>query len=345
MDGAALQARGDTLLTYAVRHGQVDVARKLLVAGSDEVNSTTTMGGTALFISCQNDELACVQLLLDFGADAELPVSNGATPLSIACQEGNVDCVRAMIESGRCDIDAAKNDGATPLFVASQGNHATTVELICAAGASVDKAALNGGTPILVACQQGHLETVQLLSSYGASRAPVPYRPWRTRRSTPETLAERHGHATLLVWLRASRTWTPLHHLECLSESRARGLLRTGAALHEGSPSPLERAQASAGSASALLQRAAWWSEHTHGLFSVAARRRAVAVLELGYLLAWSRFPAHAASLVDCWRDLVLPHAIADEVLCSPRTRRARSLLCIRSKRGSRGSRAVSVVM
>ena len=63
---------------------------------------------------------------------------------------------------------------------------------------------------------------------------------------------------------------------------------------------------------SALLLRAARWSEHSHDLFPAAARDQAVDLLRLGYLLAWSR-PQHqqqASSLVDVWRDYVLPYAV-----------------------------------
>ena len=75
------------------------------------------------------------------------------------------------------------------------------------------------------------------------------------------------GSGRLLSWLEESRDWTPLHHIEALSKERALALLRdgadtlpstslarvstpqrhgsrTGAKLHAGSPSPLERARA-----------------------------------------------------------------------------------------------------
>ncbi|EOD36805.1 hypothetical protein EMIHUDRAFT_98209 [Emiliania huxleyi CCMP1516] len=52
------------------------------------------------------------------------------------------------------------------------------------------------------------------------------------------------GSGRLLSWLEESRDWTPLHHIEALSKERALALLRDGAKLHAGSPSPLERARA-----------------------------------------------------------------------------------------------------
>ena len=114
----------------------------------------------------------------------------------------------------------------------------------------------------------------------------------------------------LAAWLRATDGWTPLHHLEQLTPKRKRALLRGGAALHAGAPSPLERARAVGGEVSALLLRAARWSEGSHELFPAPGRAQAVAVLRLGYLLASAQYPMEAVALVDAWRHIVLPHAI-----------------------------------
>ena len=40
-------------------------------------------------------------------------------------------------------------------------------------------------------------------------------------------------------------------------------------------------------------------------------RAQAVAVLRLGYLLASARYATEATALVDAWRHIVLPHAMA----------------------------------
>ena len=120
-----------------------------------------------------------------------------------------------------------------------------------------------------MACHQGHLEVAKLLSSYGASRAATPF-------GTPEEIATEEGHADLAAWLVASRGWTPLAHLESLTAARALSLLRSGASLHEGEPTPLQRAAGGEGEATALIRRAAApWSPASHSLFPAAARARA----------------------------------------------------------------------
>ena len=128
---------------------------------------------------------------------------------------------------------------------------------------------------------------------------------------TPSTRTCRHTET--LSWLRSSRDWTPLHHLEELSAQRTAELLRGGASVHAGLPSPLERARRVESEASALVRLAVEpWSIVTHRFFPPHARARAVELLRLGYLLAWSPplRMRQAAALVDAWRAHVLPHAV-----------------------------------
>ena len=156
-----------------------------------------------------------------------------------------------------------------------------------------------------MACHQGHLECVKVLSSRGASRAVTGGR-------TAESTAEDFDHPELLAWLIRSRDWTPLHHTDVITSTHARALLRAGASLHTGSPTPLELAAHGTGDVHALLRSASTWSLNSHDLFPADLRARAVALLRIGYLLAWSpRFQTQSASLVDAWRDCVIPHAMA----------------------------------
>ena len=149
----------------------------------------------------------------------------------------------------------------------------------------------------------------KLLSSYGASRAATPF-------GTPEEVANGEGHADLAAWLVASRGWAPLAHLESLTAARALSLLRSGASLHEGEPTPLRRAAGGEGEAAALIRRAAApWSPASHSLFPTAVRNRAVEVVRLGYLIAWDeeRFDSRegaAPELADIWRGFVLPRVV-----------------------------------
>ena len=65
-----------------------------------------------------------------------------------------------------------------------------------------------------------------------------------------------------------------------------------------------------------LILKAAEWSPQSHELFPEAARKRAVEVMRLGYLIAWDeeRFEGRegaAPELADVWRGFVLPRVVA----------------------------------
>ncbi|EOD15712.1 hypothetical protein EMIHUDRAFT_211316 [Emiliania huxleyi CCMP1516] len=75
-------------------------------------------------------------------------------------------------------------------------------------------------------------------------------------------------------------------------------------------PANLEPA-AAAVEAGRLILKSAEWSPQSHELFPEAARKWAVAVMQLGCLIAWDeeRFDGEGAApgLVDLWRSFVLP--------------------------------------
>ncbi|EOD17534.1 hypothetical protein EMIHUDRAFT_363743, partial [Emiliania huxleyi CCMP1516] len=196
-----------------------------------------------------------------------------------------------------------KQNGATPLFIACQLGHVDIIRLLLEAGAAVCQARNNGATPLLMACWQGHLEVAKLLSSYGASRAATPF-------GTPEEAANSRGHADLAAWLVASRGWTPLAHLETLTAARATCLLRSGASLHEGEPTPLRRAAGGAGEAAALVRRAAaLWSPASHSLFPAAARARA-ALLVLSLYEIHERYHLDSAGATNGIAALDFGHCV-----------------------------------
>ena len=99
--------------------------------------------------------------------------------------------------------------------------------------------------------------------------------------------------------------------------TRALSLLRSRASLHEGEPTPLQRAAGGEGEAAALIRRAAApWSPASHSLFPAAAREYAVMVMRIGHQIALSPPDGAEArpdwsALSDVWREHVLPHAVA----------------------------------
>ncbi|EOD37476.1 hypothetical protein EMIHUDRAFT_225319 [Emiliania huxleyi CCMP1516] len=72
---------------------------------------------------------------------------------------------------------------------------------------------------------------------------------------------------------------------------------------------------AEAGEVGRLILKAAEWSPQSHELFPEPARKWAVEVMRLGYLIAWDeeRFEGRegaAPELADVWRGFVLPRVL-----------------------------------
>jgi ankyrin repeat protein len=326
--GAGVNLSGEGFaspLAVACAEGSLDCARLLCEFGADIGEKK----GDALLFACMYNNPECVQLLCEKGADVNLS-GDFTSALSRTCANGYLDCARVLCDFG-ADLSRATTSGCTALHFACMHGHPSCVQLLCEKGADANLPLKDGRTPLLISCAHGHISCAQVISSFGASREPVPDSV--DPDATPETEAEEWAEqqaaedsdsededdpAELLLWLQLSRDWTPLHHLEQLTLVRARALLRGGADLHVGSPSPLERAHAQGGEVGELLQRAARWSEHSHALFPAPARGRAVELLQLGYLLASAHYETEATSLIDVWRHIVLPHAVTRDYVPPP---------------------------
>jgi ankyrin repeat protein len=85
-------------------------------------SSRNRQGNTPLHAALAGRRAGTARLLVQRGADVNLPDAAGWTPLHLAAHEGNVEMVRDLLEAG-ADPHAARGDGQTPLGVAlAEGN-------------------------------------------------------------------------------------------------------------------------------------------------------------------------------------------------------------------------------
>ncbi|KAK9578676.1 hypothetical protein V6Z93_009622 [Aspergillus fumigatus] len=101
-------------------------------ASTDSRNiDTTTYGLTPLCLAAKNGHPAGVRLLLEEGANPNLPDKNGTTPLMHALAEGHSEVVYLLLEAG-----AQKE--STPLEVAVENNKKSAIRNHLAHGANYD---------------------------------------------------------------------------------------------------------------------------------------------------------------------------------------------------------------
>ncbi|TMW69768.1 hypothetical protein Poli38472_001924 [Pythium oligandrum] len=156
------------------------------------------------------------RLLLNHGADVNVPGQWQWTSLHQAAQGGHVDVVDALLAGG-ADVNAVSQMGTTALYEASRIGHVATVKVLLDRGATVHP--LNSQNPMNAAAFCGSVEVLELLHTRGfllnATSADM---------TTPLHEASENGHVVAVEWLLArganadavdSNGKNPLHFAAC----------------------------------------------------------------------------------------------------------------------------------
>jgi ankyrin repeat protein len=163
--GAALLAAGacvprpQTPLTQAASRNDAAAVRRLLDDGHkpDEGGDSWT----ALIWASRTGSLDVIKLLLDSGADMNLPGPTGdnwdATPLQHAILERQAAAVRLLLDRGADPNRGAGAGTLTPLLLAAGDTDPSFVSLLLAHGADPTIEGENGVTPLSRAVSAGTL--------------------------------------------------------------------------------------------------------------------------------------------------------------------------------------------
>ena len=148
-----------TPLTQAAVGNDVAALRQLLDQGhkADEGGDSWT----ALIWASRSGSIDAITLLLDAGADVNLPGSSGdnwdATPLQHAILERQPAVVRLLLDRG-ADLNRGAGPGSlAPLFLAAGDTDPTILKLLLAHGADPTVEDENGATPLIRAVSAGTL--------------------------------------------------------------------------------------------------------------------------------------------------------------------------------------------
>ncbi|KAA0966347.1 hypothetical protein FQ087_08960 [Sporosarcina sp. ANT_H38] len=96
---------GGTAIIPASEHGYLDVIKELLTSTEIDVNHVNNLGWTALIeaIILNNGnkvQQETVQLLIDYGADVNIPDENNDTPLQLARKKGFTEIEQILLNAG-----------------------------------------------------------------------------------------------------------------------------------------------------------------------------------------------------------------------------------------------------
>jgi hypothetical protein len=114
----ANDSRGYTPLTVATFKGEEDLVRLLCSRADVDINKLNGQGETALHRAAEFNTLACMQILLDAGADTSITSDVCPTALHTAVVWGNVEAAGLLLEAGAA-ASALSKWGRTPLDLLS----------------------------------------------------------------------------------------------------------------------------------------------------------------------------------------------------------------------------------
>ncbi len=130
----------DAALVTAARQSDYAETERLLANGADP-NARDSDGYTSLYYALPGypraDGIAVARLLLDHGADPNLPVAYGRTILLDMAWRGAADEAALLLEYG-ADPNQSNHLGITPLFEAARGGYLAVVDILLAGGADLN---------------------------------------------------------------------------------------------------------------------------------------------------------------------------------------------------------------
>ncbi|XP_003786330.1 ankyrin repeat and SOCS box protein 16 [Otolemur garnettii] len=137
-------------LTIVAARGYTDCARHLILQGAE---LDARIGGrTALHEACAQAQPDCVQLLLTFGAKANVLSEEGTTPLHLCTTPESLQCAKLLLEAGaKVNLVESERD-MTPLHVAAARGLDKHVALYLEHRADVGLRTSQGETALNAAC-------------------------------------------------------------------------------------------------------------------------------------------------------------------------------------------------
>jgi len=209
-----------TALHKAVDGGHEDCVRLLLSRSDLEVNHVDFSGWTALltasFQYAGPSSSRIIEMLVEAGADVNIPHSNGNTVLFDVLEWDNAfDLVKLLIEKGNAEVNYADNYGWTALHIACENGATDIVSLLIEHGVDIDQCISSGCNAFMIATIRGKTDVVELLVNAGMNVNIGDRQGWTALQEA--TVQEDVGMVQILlsagadVNVRDQNGWTPLH--------------------------------------------------------------------------------------------------------------------------------------
>ncbi|DAZ96497.1 TPA: hypothetical protein N0F65_008364 [Lagenidium giganteum] len=133
--GSATYQSSSTLFD-AIRKGEIDALKSLLLKGYSSNARDQAEKGTPLHLACELGDTEAVMLLCEFAADLESRDEDGNTALHMACLQGHFECTRFLLQSA-ANLAAVNNNGDTALHLAAWDGSSDCVSILIDYGVDV----------------------------------------------------------------------------------------------------------------------------------------------------------------------------------------------------------------
>ncbi|CAL4071063.1 unnamed protein product [Meganyctiphanes norvegica] len=167
---------GITAIHVASEQNNVDIVSALLDAGVD-INLQDKNGCTALFWAAGSASQAVASMLIQRGANVDLPSDVGRTPLMMpiySFDENAIDTVKVLLD-GKANVNLADDGYWTALHHAANMDEAGIVQALLQKGADTKAKTKEGHTPGALAKEQGYTELGNNIDNFtGVPVMPTP---------------------------------------------------------------------------------------------------------------------------------------------------------------------------
>lgn len=147
--------------------GQLACLRALISVQPGMLNKRAAGGETPLFVAMSREQSECALLLLDNGADPDIPNYDKETPLYKACERESPALVAMLLNHGAA-VNVHCIQGMTALQEAVVRNSVEICEMLLKAGAKINATNLYGISALFTAAQTGSIDTLRFLIQHGA---------------------------------------------------------------------------------------------------------------------------------------------------------------------------------